>query len=202
MAITSITIVQKNITDSINLLSVHNPLVFLIDVAYNTTTPEVINVGIYDKDDVLLDTFACIPYSDSINVRQFAFLADDILRGYLGSIDDFQSAEKVLEYCDGFTKEFTLLFYDPDETDTNDEVSFVAMHAAGQYSETPYLESIYLNQDDTYYAAVGKPVYVYLYNDDAANIITVGTGEVEFQPLLDYDDVALLDFDDQYLLAL
>ena len=28
MAITSITISQKNITDAINLLSVHNPLVF------------------------------------------------------------------------------------------------------------------------------------------------------------------------------
>lgn len=202
MAITSVTISQSNITDSINLLSVHNPLVFLIDVAYNTAAPELINVGIYDKDDVLLDTYVCIPYLDSTGVRQFAFIADDILRGYMGSIDDFRSNEKVLEYCDGITKEFTLNFYDPDTPATNDEVSFVAMHAAGQYSETPYLESIQINQDDTYYAAVGKPVYVYIYNDNEANIISVGTGEVEFQPLLDYDDVALLDFDDQYLLAL
>lgn len=202
MAITSITISQKNITDSINLLSVHNPLVFLVDVAYTSSVPEFINVGIYDDTDTLLDIFVCIPYLDSTGVRQFAFLADDILRGYMGSIDDFSSNEKVLEYCDGITKEFKLIFYDPDETDTNDEVSFVAMHAAGQYSETPYLESIQINQDDTYYAAVGKPVYVYIYNDDEANIISVGTGEIEFQPLLDYDDVAFLDFDDQYLLAL
>lgn len=202
MAITSIIISQKNITDTINLLSVHNPLVFLIDVAYNSAAPEVINVGVYDKSNTLLDTFACIPYSDSTGVRQFAFIADDILRGYMGSIDDFRSNEKVLEYCEGLTKEFKLIFYDPSTPATNDNVSFVAMHAAGQYSETPYLESIYINQDDTYFAAVGKPVYVYIYNDNEANVITIGTGEVEFQPLLDYDDVAFLDFDDQYLLAL
>jgi hypothetical protein len=202
MAITSVTISQKNITDSINLLSVHNPLVFLVDVAYTSAVPEVLNVGIYDNTDTLLDTFACIPYLDTTGVRKFAFLADDILRGYMGSIDDFKSEEKVLEYVDGITKEFKLIFYDPDVSATDDEVSFVAMHAAGQYSDTPYLESIYINQDDTYYAAEGKPVYVYIYNDAEENIITVGSGEVTFLKLLDYDDVALLDFDDQYLLAL
>jgi hypothetical protein len=202
MAITSVTISQKNITDSINLLSVHNPLVFLIDVVYSSSVPELINVGIYDSNDVLLDTFVAIPYRDISSTRQFAFLADDILRGYMGSIDDFRSNEKVLEYVDGITKEFKLVFYDTDVPATNDEVSFVAMHAAGQYSDTPYLESIYINEDQTYFAAVGKPVYIYIYNDNEANVITVGTGEIEFQPLLDYDDVALLDFDDQYLLAL
>jgi hypothetical protein len=202
MAITSITIAQSNITDSINLLSVHNPLVFLIDVVYSSSVPELLNVGIYNDADTLLDTFAAIPYQDISSTRRFAFIADDILRGYMGSIDDFRSNEKVLEYVDGITKEFKLVFYDPDVTSTKDEVSFVAMHAAGQYSDTPYLESIYINEDQTYFAAVGKPVYIYIYNDNEANIITVGTGEVEFQPLLDYDDVAFLDFDDQYLLAL
>jgi hypothetical protein len=202
MSITSVTIVQKNITDSVNLLSVHNPLVFLIDVVYNTSLPEVLNVKVYDSSDVLLDTFACIPYQDILTTRRFAFIADDILRGYMGTIDDFASSEKVLEYVDGMTKGFKLVFYDPAVPTTKDEVSFVAIHAASQFGEYPYLESIYINEDDTYYAAAGKPVYCYIYNDDTDNILTVGVGEVEFQRLIDYDDVALLDFDDTYLLSL
>lgn len=202
MAITSVTIVQDNIVDSVNLLSVHNPLVFLVDAAYAGSIPQGLNVGVYDSSDTLLDTFACIPYSDSTGVRQFAFLANDILKGYMGQIEDFVSAEKVIEYVAGITSVFKLVFYDPDVPETFDEVTFVAMHASRQISETPYLESIFTNQPETYYTGSNMPTYVYFYNDNELNIITVGSGEIIFKPLADYDDFALVDFDDQYLLSL
>lgn len=202
MAITSVTISQANITESCNLLSVHNPLVFIIDVAYTSAVPEVLNAKLYDGDDNLLETFVCIPYLDTAGLRQFVFIANDILKGFMGSIDDFRSNEKILEYVDGITREFKIVFYDPDNTATNDDVSFVAIHAAQQYGDNPYLESIYTNQDETYYAAEGMPVYLYVYNFSESNVITVGVGEVEIQKLLDYDSVALLDFDGSYLIAL
>lgn len=202
MAITSITISQENRTASIDLLSVHNPLVFLIDAAYTSSVPDVINVKIYDSTPTLLATFACIPYSDTTGVRTFAFIANDILKAYMGSIDDFAGTEKVLEYVDGITKEFTLEFYDPSTPTTKDDVDIVAMHASRQYGNTPYLESIYTNENEVYYAAVGMPVYCYFYNDSEANIITVGSGEFSNERLLDYDSVALLDFDESYLLSL
>jgi hypothetical protein len=202
MAITSVTISQSNLTDRINLLSVHNPLVFLVDVAYTSSAPDLLNVGLYDGDGTLLDTFACIPYSDTTGVRQFAFIASDILKGYMGSIDDFKILEKVLEYCEGITSEFSLKFYDPLTPETHIDLPFVAMHAARQYGDTPYLESIQLNEDETYYCGAGMPVYLYIYNDSESNVITVGSGELTFEKLLDYDNIAFLDFDEQYLLAL
>jgi hypothetical protein len=202
MPISSITITQKNTTDACNLLSVHNPLMFLIDVVYSSTVPDVIYVGIFDSDDVLLDTFAAIPYEDSGTTRTFSFIADSILRGFMEGFDDFQSAEKTLEYVDGITKEFKLIFYDPDDIETNDEIEIVAIHAARQFGEDPCLLSIASNVNETYYAAEGKPVYLYFYNDNESNVITVGTGEIIIDVLLDYDDLILFDFDDIYLTAL
>lgn len=202
MAISSVTITQDNIVDSVNLLSIHNPLVFIADAAYTGSIPDFLNVKLYDKNDVLLDTFACIPYADSTGVRRFAFLANDILKGYMGALEDFASVEKVIEYVPNATTIFKLKFYDPDSEATYDEVTFVAMHAARQIGETPYLESIYNNESETYYTGQNMPAYAYFYNDNELNIITVGTGEIIFRPLNDYDDYALLDFDDQYLLSL
>ena len=200
MAITNVTISQKNITDNVNLLSAHNPIIFIVDAVYTGSVPERLNVKIYDKDDVLLNEFACIPYSDVTALRQFAFVATDILKAYMGDIDDFEGNEKVLDYVDGITKVFKLVFYDPVDEE-EDEVTFTAMHAVRQFGETPYLESIYINEDETYYAAVGMPVYCYIYNNDEDNILTVNSGEIITDVLLDYDDVALVDFDDLYLIS-
>jgi hypothetical protein len=198
MAITSVTISQSNVTSSINLLSIHNPLVFIVDAEYTGSTPTQLNVKIYDDDDVLLNEFACIPYSDVTGLRQFVFIATDILKAYMGEIDDFRSSEKALEYVDGITKVFNLIFYDPVDEE-EDEVTFTAMHACRQFGDTPYLESIQTNEDETYYAAVGMPVYCYIYNDDEENVLTVNAGEIIPDVLLDYDDVALVDYDDIYL---
>lgn len=202
MAITGITISQSNIEDNCNLLSIHNQLVFISDVAYTGEAPELVNVDILDSSDTVLDTFSAIPYNDIAGARQFAFIANDILKSYMGSIDDFRSNEKVLEYVDGITKEFTIKFYDPSTSATFASVNFIAMQAARQFGESPCLIAISNNVNETYYGAVGMPVYVYFYNKDASNVISIGTGEITMLALLDYDDVYFYDFDDSKILAL
>jgi hypothetical protein len=197
MAITAITITQDNKSGNIDLLSVHNPLVFLVEVDYTSTAPETLYVELQDEDSTVLDTYAAIPYSDSDSgtTRTFAFMASDILRAYMGEFDDFESPERTLEYVAGITQQFTLRFY---IDDIEDSVSFVACHAAAQYGETPYLESIYNNDDETYYGAEDNPVYVYFYNASEGNELTIDS-ETAFELVaLDSDSEIFTDSDGLY----
>jgi hypothetical protein len=199
--ISAINISQTNELDGCKLLSIHNPIVFLADVTYSGDIPQALPVDLIDEDDNTLGTFACIPFKDvSPTVRQFAFVADSIIRGTMLEPDDFTSVKKTLEYVPNITKKFTIRFYDGEIESTCD---FVACHGARQYGESPSLNGIENNTDEiTYYAAEGKPVYIYFYNNDATNVITVGTGELVYERLLDFDDVALLDFDNLFLTTL
>jgi hypothetical protein len=177
----------------VNLLSVHNPQAFII----NTDTQRL-HVNIYDKNDALLDTFACIRYNDN----QFVFLCDDILSGYMGDIDDFESGANVIAYVSGMTKIFKLEFFDPENIADKAEVTFDTVQAAQQFGSTPSLDRIFYNDNDTYIAAVGMPMYAYFYNDSEANIITVNTAVLTEEALVDYDDILLLDSDNLYLTTL
>jgi hypothetical protein len=197
MAVTSITISQDNLSGDVNLLSVHNPLVFLIDVAYTSSAPDILYVELQDEDSNVLNTFSAIPYSDSItnSIRTFAFIAHDILKAYMGEIEDFESILNTMEYVDGITQEFTLRFY---IGAIEDSVSFVACHAARQFGENPALEEIYYNDNDVYYGAKGMPVYIYIYNNDEDNIITIDTPTSDDLAALDYDDTVFVDSDNVY----
>lgn len=197
MAVTNITISQDNKEGNCDLLSVHNPLIFLVDVTYTAEAPETLYVELQNEDEEILETFAAIPYEDSVsgNVRTFAFIASDILKAYMGEFDDFESPERTLEYVDGITRQFTLRFY---IGAIDDSVTFVAIHAARQYSENPALESIFNNQDEIYYGAEGLPIYVYFYNADEGNILTIDTETADELVALDYDDEIFTDHDDLY----
>lgn len=197
MAVTSITISQDNKAGSVDLLSVHNPLVFLIDVAYTSTIPETLYVELQDEDSEVLDTFAAIPYldSDSGSVRTFAFLASDIIKAYMGDFDDFESPEGVLEFVPDITKQFTLRFY---IGAVEALTSFVACHAARQFGDNPAMEDVFNNVNETYYGAKGMPVYVYFYNPDAGNILTIDSETADELAALDYDDTVFTDSDDLY----
>lgn len=197
MAVTSITITQNNKSGNVDLISVHNPLVFLVDVAYTATEPDALYVEIQDEDAVVLGTFSAIPYSDSESgsVRTYAFIAADILRSFMEGFDDYESPERTLEYVEGITKQFTIRFY----IDTvEDSVSFVACHAARQFGDNQAMEDIFNNVDETYYGGKGKPVYVYFYNADENNLLTIDTETADELAALDYDDTVFVDSDDLY----
>lgn len=197
MAITSIEIVQDNKSGNCDLISIHNPLVFLVDVTYDGTAPEVLSVDVMDVDDNVLDTFNAIPYSDDdvSSIRTFAFIANDILKAFMDNFDDFNSYAYVLEFVENITKQFTIRFY---IGEVEVSTSIVACHAARQFGDKPAMESIYSNANETYYGAKGMPVYVYFYNPDADNTLTIDSETSDELTLLDYDDAVLVDSDDTY----
>jgi hypothetical protein len=175
MAVSSIDMVQTNITGESNLIAVHNPVIFSFNANYSGTAPTVVHVDIYDSDDVNLGTFKCIPYADlTATIRQFIFVADTILRGFMGSFDDFVQSAGSLEYCENFTKEFRLRFYVYSEAYT--DISIVALCAARQFGDDQNAESIYNSEAQTYITAEGKPVYLYIYNESEDNDIGIVPG--------------------------
>ena len=200
MAVTDINITLQNTIGSCNLLSAHNPLVFLIDVEYTSSAPETLYVQLKGATGTVLASFAAIPYDDpDANTRTFAFIASDILKAYMYNFDDTESIAETLETVPGATRQFELVFYIGAIWDS---VTFVAAHASRQFGESPAMEDIYWNDDDTYYAAKGMPVYVYFYNWNTSNLITVDSETADEYALLDSDDTIFTDNDDIYFKSL
>lgn len=197
MAVSSITVTKKDYSDECNLIAIHSPVSFEIEVSFPSSAPESLQVDIYDENSILLGTFLAIPYIDTSGVRTFVFLADEILRGYMPDVDDFVSTNRALEFVPNNTKIFTIVF--TCETLTATE-TFVAAHAVRQYGDTSTLNSIYNNDDFTYHAGVGLPVYAYFYNNDTNNILSIG--EPIEDKLLDYDNIAFTDADNIYFISL
>lgn len=180
MAISSIDIVQDNISGDCNLLAVHSPITFIIDVEYSGDLPELF-VDIMDLTEEVLATFRCIFYKDlSSTVREFLFIAstgkESVLRGYMTEYDDFVQTAGTIERVINNIFDFILRFRDEGET-IYEDIQIVAFHAARQFGQTPALTNIYDNDSDTYITGQNKPVYIYFYNpyEDVTAEITDGT---------------------------
>ena len=199
MAITSIDIYQGN-TENGNLISVHNPVSFIVTATYSATAPTLLYCDIYNADSELLGRYKCIPYVDvSGTQRQFIFIADIILRGFMDQYNDFVQSANIIEYCDGFTKEFNLIFTD----DTvSEELNIVVLHSARQFSQTVENTEVFNNEPLTYIGVEGEATYVYFYNDNETNVIGNNPGGSDDLVLTDYDDEGFADFDDELLTAL
>ncbi len=180
--IESITILEKNISNDSDVISIHNPIIFLIEVEYSSEIPETVPVIIWGRNSTSLvfeelGTFACMPYKDVDNThRQFVFVANTILRGYMDSFDDTFINENVISYVVGAAKDFVIVF-------NNLETSFIeftALHSVRQFGENQNLVDVYRNEtNNTYYAALGMPVYVYYYNYDENNSVD-NNSELEY----------------------
>ena len=171
--ISSLEIYQDNKIGDSNLMAVHSPLVFLIDANYSTTDPYFIYCKLYDGE-TLLNTFRCIPYKDlTTTKRRFMFIADSILRGYMEGYDDFVQSSSSLAFVEDITKEFTLVFSDPDGDADDVSLDIVAMHGVSQFGENQNKVDIFSNESEIIIAANNKPCYVYFYNDDITNEISV-----------------------------
>jgi hypothetical protein len=196
MSITAITIAQDNKVGVSDLLPIHSPLVFLANAEYTAEYPTSLFVDVI-VDGSVVDTFRAIPYRDLLaNLRQFAFVATDVLKTILGTLDDFFQPMESLAYCTGFTKVVTLRFYDPITPATMAETTVTLCHGANQFGEQPNLESIYINETSTYFGAANKIVYVYFYNEDPNNILTIDNENPGLEFAQDFDDVDFTDFDD------
>ena len=197
MAITSVSISQNNFVGSSDLLPVHSTLVFLVDVTYSGAVPDVLYVDISDSSEVLA-TYRAIPYKDPLStLRQFAFVANDVIKGLMGGFDDELQLNESLVYVEDITKTLSLKFYDPDEEATNDTLIATFIHGASQFGENPNFESIYNNDSDIYLVPSGSFAYLYFYNEAEANVITIGDPDLDYELALDYDDEVFTDYDDE-----
>ena len=170
MAITSITVIQDNKVSSKPLLSVHNPLVFIVEANYTSTAPDTL----YVSESVNSGVYSCIPYSDpQSGKRQFMFIADEIIRGLMQEFDDTVQADSSNEFRPNKTLDITLTFYDPTTPATNCTIAFIAIHGSRQFGESPCLDAIYNNDDEIYVGVVGSPCYCYFFNDSTSNVLTV-----------------------------
>ena len=194
MAINSITISQDNIYDNSKLLPIHSPLIFLVDVDYTGAAPTEVFVDLTTITEGLIGSYRCVPFKDLLStVRQFAFVANDIIKGFMDDYDDiFQLNESFIPIPE-ITKTINLKFYDPDTPATSDENTFTFIHGAAQFGETPNLTAIHNNENDTYYCALNDIVYVYFYNDNEGNTITIGDGNLTVDFAQDFDDEIFTD---------
>jgi hypothetical protein len=202
MPVSSIDLIESNYTGNSNLICIHNPVIFIVQANYIGAAPEYLEALLYDEDDVLLGTFRCIPYLDvTTTSRQFIFVADQIMRGYMGNFDDVLQTGGSLEYIEDRTKVFKLRFQKYMEAITGEYV-VVALHGVRQFGDDQNAVSIYNNEPQVYYGAEDMPVYVYFYNNDPDAYISMTIGGGSDEVLLDYDDEEFADFDDELLTAL
>ncbi len=176
MAISTLTIIQDHVIPAASdLLCVHSPLVFIIDAEYSGVAPDYIYASIYDVPGTnFIDKFKMIPYLDvSSTHRQFIFISDSIVRGLMEDFPDFVQTGESLVIVEDITKRFAIKFHDPDEDASDIWTYFTALIATRQFGKDPNAVEIFDNDVDTYIGAANKPVYVYFYNDDANNTLTV-----------------------------
>lgn len=193
MAIISITAYQDNIEEAVNVMAIHSPLVFLLDVEYSSTAPDFIYCEIF-KDGASVLTARCIYVSDvSATSRRFKFVADEILRGYMPVFDDFVQSGGSIETATNISQIFTLVFKNDLIGTIQLPIEIEACHAARQIGEQACMTDICANANDLYIGAANKPIYVYFYN--LASVAPIGSSYA-----LDYDDDYFTDYDDSKFL--
>jgi hypothetical protein len=198
MAITAITISQDNIINGSNLMPVQSSLTFIADVDYTGATPDSVDIEILDESDVVLETYAAVPYKDvTTTQRQFVFKAEGPLKALIDDFEDFFQLNETLEYVENITRQFKIKFLDPDTPATNDEVLIDGAQAVRQFGDYPNLEDQFNNDTDTYYAPKDSWVYVYFYNDDITNDVAIDGPALTEGNALDFDDAIFTDFDDE-----
>ena len=175
MAINTLTISQDNKIGLSDLLSVHNPLAFICDAFYSGQNPVFLYVDLY-VETVLIKTYRAIPYKDLTGtLRQFVFIASDILRGQMLVPEDFGQSANTLIPVDNLTKEMSLTFRDPAEVAAPVSTSFVLCAGASQFGDAngENLLEQFNNNSQIYYCAKGGRAYVYFYNADENNILSI-----------------------------
>jgi len=165
-------IIQDNKVDGWELLSVHNPLVFIAEVDYDGTTPDTISVRL-ESESVIIFEGNAITFKDSApKIRQFVFLADTFIRGAMPDYDDEVQGANTLIPIQNITKPFTITFTYENITAST---SFVACNASSQFGDEFGACLKDINLPKTYTAGEGGVVYLYMYNWDENNVISMDT---------------------------
>ena len=165
-------IIQDNKVDGWELLSVHNPLVFIAEVDYDGTTPDTISVRL-ESESVIIFEGNAITFKDSApKTRQFVFMADTFICGAMPDYEDEVQGANTLIPIQNITKPFTITFTYENITAST---SFVACNASSQFGDEFGACLKDINLPKTYTAGEGGVVYLYMYNWDENNVISMDT---------------------------
>ena len=170
MAITACAIIQDNIISGKALLSVCNPLTFIIQCTYVMPPPDFISVTIKRADNQIMFEGIAPVYSDvSAGVRQYIFVADQILRGMITtekSLEDviipaYPTAgyNALIDYCYYFNIIFTAGSF-------TDSTTFFGLYGSNQFGSSPCEVDLYDEADATFIAYKDYPVYLYYFDYD------------------------------------
>ena len=165
--ISELNITQSNIEGVVNVMAVHNDLVFLIDATYSGDIPTSIYCSV-KVDGVERLLARCLYKKDiSENVRQFIFVADEILRGMMPDYSDFTQGAGTFVEVTNISQVFSLTFQSDIEGTVSEGIEIEACHAARNIGEKANMIDLCANGDDAYIGAFGLPVYVYFYNSES-----------------------------------
>lgn len=168
----AIRIAQDNKVDGFGLLSVHNPLTFIAEVDYDGLTPDFCDVELL-SDGLSLVKLKAIALKDTApKTRQFVFVADEIIRGWMPFFDDEVQASDTLIFIENITKEFTVLFTFENLTA---QIDFVACNGSSQFGDIYGACLKDINASKVYTAGENGVVYLYLYNWSENNVISMST---------------------------
>lgn len=174
MTISAVEITQDNIIDSIDLMAVHNPLVFIAKVTWNTTAPNNIAVLVYLTGESISSggSYEAI-YLDDISAteRRFLFISEEALRLQMDTLEDVAQTVNTIINIDNLIKELDIRF--DDEVAFSDTVEIIACHAARDFENEngATMVDVFNNESHYYVGAVGQDLYLYWWNDNAANVI-------------------------------
>lgn len=208
MSINTLTIIEDNQVNGSNLVSVHNPLAFICEAFYSGQTPHWIYVDvIVDGDKV--GTYKAVAYKDITGThRQFAFFASDTLKQTMLNglnvvpFDDFGQSAESLDYVPNLTRLITITFRDPEDVAAAASCTVDVCHAASQigdkYGANMYEQ--YNNHADTYYCANGGVCYVYFYNDNPNNVLSINGLVETFYAIDANDDIFTDSNDDRFII--
>lgn len=182
MPINSLTIVQDNKVGASNLVSIHNPLSFVCEAFYSGQTPYWIYADILIEGEVV-GTYKATAYKDVTGtLRQYILICDDLIRGLMFKdlmtvepLKDFNQSAETLDYVENLTREVQVQFRDPNESCPPAVALIDACNSVSQYGNANGANMVeqYANQTDTYYCARGGVCYVYFYNDDVNNVLSI-----------------------------
>ena len=165
-------IIQDNKVDEWELLSVHNPLCFIAEVDYDGLTPDFIDVELKSGGDSIVK-MKSISFKDSApKSRQFIFVADSVIRGAMPDFNDEVQGSETLIHIENITREFQVVFTHENLTAST---SFVACNASSQFGDEFGACMKDINDPKVYTAGENGVVYLYMYNWDENNVITMDT---------------------------
>lgn len=174
-------IIQDNKINGFDLLAIHNPLFFIVQLNYETgDIPDFLNVRIFDVSTSTTNPVwigRAHPYKDISGVaRQYILSVSQVTMSILMPEikDQLEQPINALFFAEYASRNFNLEFYENNSLyGLHLFTDFVALNGSAQIGDDGGACKIKYNTPNVYTCTVGAYVYVYCYSDSNTSLITV-----------------------------